>query len=207
MGDQKFWVEDTSQLFGNLNVLITNNMSRNQKLNALTRLCLIVAAVMYYMEYEYWGQFLLLGLGAILFMYYSDNSASKEGFTRTPTYIGNDFDQTVVTPVFAEEWHIPPPSYDLYVNLPEPDSDKQAPLKPQSYPYGQYLTKTNLLPSDEYHVRQGNGSHKTAREYVNSAFLRHDLAHREDMMRLHKKKLNRRFRHNLNDTFSPYSSY
>jgi hypothetical protein len=53
-----------------------------------------------------------------------------------------------------------------------------------------------------------NGGPKQAREYVNSAFTRHTLAYRDNLTRLYKKRLARRFRNsNVYDTFSPYSSY
>ena len=113
-------------------------------------------------------------------------------------------------PTYAEEWQIPPPAYDLYTNVPYTGAEAdtfEAPMRPQSYPYGQYLTNTNLMPGDEYYTRMGCGGARTAREYVNSTFLRHDLARRENMTRLYKKQLSRRFRNNTNDTFSPFVSY
>jgi hypothetical protein len=134
-----------------------------------------------------------------------------EHFSVVPTYVGTDFQQTIVAPTFAEEWQIPPPAYDLYTQVPYPGASQdtfETPLQPKSYPYAQYLTRTNLLPSDEYFTHLGCGGARTAREYINSTFLRHDLAYRENMTRLYKKRLNRRFRHNNSgDTVSPFSSY
>jgi len=75
------------------------------------------------------------------------------------------------------------------------------------YPYGQYLTRTNLLPSDEEATHMLNGGPRQAREYVNSNFARHTIAFRENMTRLYKKKLARRFRSNNNDVFSPFQGY
>ncbi len=51
------------------------------------------------------------------------------------------------------------------------------------------------------------GGARNAREYYNSTFLKNDLAFRENMTRIYKKKLDRRFRHNTQDTWSPFQSY
>ena len=224
--DVKFWTEDPCELFTNISVFPTVEMSRAGKLNALTRLAIAIAVIMYFMKYEHWFVFLVLALLMIIVLNYSnpqpplpkeviegggEEPENKiEEFTIVPTYTGTDFQQTIVAPTFAEEWQVPPPAYDLYTQVPYPGESQdtfQAPLKPQSYPYGQYLTRTNLLPSDEYYTHLGCGGAKTAREYVNSTYLRHDLSRRENMMRIYKKRLNRRFRHSSSDTFSPYHSY
>ena len=80
-------------------------------------------------------------------------------------------------------------------------------MNPQSYPYGQYLTRTNLLPSDEQTIRMGDGSVLKAREMVNSFWTRNDIAYKENMSRIHKLRQDRRFRHNTQDTFSPFHSF
>ena len=207
----KFWLEDPCILFTDICVFPTKEMSKEERLNALTRLALIISLVMYIMEYTNWFTFLVLALLIIFALQYagSQTGAKREEFTVVPTYVGTDFQQTIVSPTFSEEWQVPPPAYDLYTQVPYPNNSNffETPLKPQSYPYGQYLTKTNLLPSDEYYTHLGCGSPRTAREYVNSTFLRHDLARRENMTRIFKKSLARRFKHNSNDTFSPYHSY
>jgi hypothetical protein len=231
-----FWAKDPCVLFQNFAILPTPDMTKNEKLNALTRLAIAVSIIMYFMEYQHWFIFLILSLLVIVILAYAgdpesfttkslktpdesqemsiekDEEESEDGiekFTVTPTYVGTDFQQTVVSPTYAEEWQNPPPAYDLYTNVPStlyPETF-ETPLKPQSYPYGQFLTKTNLLPGDEYYTHLGCGGPRTARTYVNSTFLRNDLAFRDNMIRLYKKKLNRRFRQNNNDTFSPYNSY
>lgn len=228
----KFWLDDPCILVTDLAILPTQKMSKAEKLNALTRLVIIVGLCMYFAKYRQWATFIVCGVLLIILLYcgsgdsaqqfpspvtpasadttIDDRSELVENFSIVPTYIGTDFNQTIVSPTFAEEWQIPPPAYDQYTQIPYSGPEKdtfEMPLTPQNYPYGQYLTKTNLLPSDEYYTHMGCGGTQTAREYANSSFLRHDLAFRENMMRLHKKSLNRRFRHNTQDTFSPYHSY
>ena len=135
-----------------------------------------------------------------------------ENFTVTPTFLGTDFPQTVVAPLFAEEWQVPPPAYDIYINQAPNCNEASyqaftAPLRPQAYPYGQVLTSMNTLPGDEYAVRMMDGGSTRARQYMNNQFLRHDLARRDNQMRIYKKALNRRFRHtSCNDVVSPWTS-
>ena len=213
--EEKFWLDDPCTLFLNIRLFPLPEMSRNAKLNALTRCSLIISGVLYVMQYEWWFTFLILTILTILVLKYAGKGKgdddNKEGFTLVPTYANPDFQTTTVAPLFAEEWQIIPPAYDLYENQPPTAAEGatfEEPMNPQSYPYGQYLTRTNLLPSDEYGTHMLNGGPRQAREYINTSFLRHDMAHREQMTKLYKKKLARRFRHtNSSDTFSPFSGY
>lgn len=209
----KFWLEDPSILFTDIVFFPTAQMSREEKLNALTRLAIAISVLMYSTDCKHPTTFLL---GSILIIvaaeYIAKDKKPKseilEGFSVLPTAIGEDLTQTIIAPSFSEEHRIPPPAYDHQTQVEFIEAPYEEPMRPQSYPYGQYLTKTNLLPSDEYLVHMNpSGGSKTAREYASSAFLRNDLAHRENLSRIHKKSLNRRFRMNNNDTWSPYSSY
>lgn len=210
--DEKFWAQDPCVLLTNLSLLPTASQTKDQKLNALTRLAIIIAIVLYFMKYEYALQFALCAVLVILLLKYAGNGSGdrsetkKEGFTIVPTYANPDMQQTTVSPLFSEEWQIIPPAYDLYTNVPEKVTF-QAPLQPQSYPYGQFLSTTSLLPSDEQASRMLNGGPKQAREYANSAFLRHRLAFQDNIQKLYKLKLDRRYRQSGADSFSPYSSY
>jgi hypothetical protein len=147
---EKFWVHDPCVLVTDLRFVPTANMTKDEKLNALTRLIVIVAVVLYFMKVTQWSIFLLVSLLVILVFGYSGKGedGQKEGFTLTPTYTGLDFEQTTVAPTFAEEWQVYPSTYDVYENYPI-NVPFEEPLKLQNYPYGQYLTRTNLLPSDE----------------------------------------------------------
>ena len=71
-------------------------------------------------------------------------------------------------------------------------------------PYGQYLTVTNQLPGDQNYIRR-QGTLSTARAYANDAFRRHKDAFQEDMERIHKKKIARRFSSNLYTVSSAYT--
>jgi hypothetical protein len=197
-----FWMEKLKNEIGDFSC----GISVEKKLNIITAAGLICGGVLYVLKNEYWLHF-TVGVLLIVVVAYYVAIKRREHFSLVPTYTGTDFQQTVVAPTYAEEWQIPPPAYDLYTRLPPQQSFKQ-PLRPQNYPYGQYLTKTNLLPSDEYYVHNNIGGTKQAREYINSTFLRHDLAFKENMSRILKKKLQRRFRSDTyHDVVSPFSSY
>src|SRR5690242_6229004 len=134
--ETKFWINQPDILFTDLVFFPTADMTLNQKLNALTRLSIVIAVVMYVMEYPHWLTFLLIANLAIIIMFvinkskgqscgtsegsmgetYSTNNAEivpgtstlKEHFTITPTHIDDDFAQTVVAPLFAEEHKVLP---------------------------------------------------------------------------------------------------
>jgi hypothetical protein len=222
----KFWLSDPCILLTDFAILPTQEMTKAEKMNALTRLALIITGCMFFAKYKHWKAFGVCSILLIILVFVGTPDArdiSKkapetpetdesvvENFSIVPTYLGTDFNQTIVSPMFSEEWQIPPPAYDQYTQAPYTGDERdtfEMPLTPQSYPYGQYMTTTNLLPSDEYYIHMGCGGTQTAREYANSTFLRHDLANRENMTRLYKKSLARRFRHNTQDTYSPYHSY
>ena len=201
-------MERPCALIQDLRPIPVDTMTKDQKLNAVTRLVLLITLGLYWKKNKYWQYFLGVGLVAILAMKYS-KPCFREGFSVTPTYSGADFTQTIVAPTFAEEWQNPPPTYDIIETLSSLDDifEGTPDLDPRSYPYGQYLTKTNLLPSDEFDVHKSNMGLTKTREFMNNAYTRHDVAFRNDIMKIHKKKLARRFRQNCNDNFSPYHSY
>ncbi len=202
---ERFWAEDPSVLLKSPCIFPTSSMDPVEKLNALTRLSVIVAAILWYLDYKHWPTILLASLLAITIV--RCNRKKREQFTIVPTFNGTDLGQTSVAPLYAEEWQIPPPSYDLLENQTESGLTYGEPLYPQQYPHGQFLSTTNMLPSDEYGTHVLSGGQREARNYFNNSFLRHDLAHRENMTRILKKKMERRFRHNTQDTFSPFESY
>lgn len=202
-----FWMEDVSILLSDPVFFPTKDMTKDEKLNALTRLALIVSVVLYFVKYPSWHIVLLISISAIIMLKYGCKTLTDptiENFARTPTYLGNDFTQTIVPPIFAEEHHNPPMRYELFEEPPIPELPFTAP-EPHNHPYGQYITAHNMLPGDPALYRvQG---HRQAREYHNSAVMRSEVAARENATRLFKKKIARRYRHNMHDIISPYGKY
>ena len=223
MGDQKleggkFWAKDPCALFADWRIFPTTGMSQGEKLNAVTRLAIIIALILFLCDYAHWFTFLILAVLIILLISImwdkdgdkdgmtGEHDETKEGFTVTPTYMNLDLQQTSVTPLFSEEYQIYSPSYDVYDSIPAPVTFEE-PMSPQSYPYAQVLSDTNLLPSDDFYVKQMGGSVREAREFANDNWTRQSLAFRDNMTRIMKDRLARRFRSNAQDVLSPFNSY
>lgn len=214
MSNEKPWFEDICSLFNSWCFVPSADMSLGQKVNSVSRLVLVATGVAWGLGYKKWQYILIIGTAVVVIMYVTGKRT--EGFTvpgtitSTPGYYDGNFPTTVVSPVYAEEHQVPPPAYDIVTEVYSDDCDddevQEVKLEPASYPYGQYLTRTNLLPTDEYYVHLEDGL-TNARTFVNNAFTRNDVAHRDNIMRVYKKKLQRRFRHNCHDTFSPWHSY
>ena len=206
---EKFWVKKPCALFSSGTIFPTQTGTTDENLNSLTRLAFVIAIIMAAFGNKQWFLFLAAAILILVLLKYGATQSSPEFFTRTPTYVSDDFHQTVVPPLYAEEWQIPPPAYDIYDSATSNNIDYfPDPLKPQSYPYGQYRTITsNLTPPDSCVIDQTCGGATPAREYANSYWTRNSLAFRDNMTRIFKKSLARRFRQNCSDTFSPYSSY
>lgn len=204
----KFWLENPCVLISP-QIFPVYGMTKAEKLNAITRLIIIISVILYFLEVKWWSTFFLAALLIVIILEYAPFSTQifppLEGFSITPTYISPDFQQTVVAPTFSEEWRIPPPAYDVYSNYSEPMQFDDR-MNPMTFPYGQYLTPTNLLPQDEYYTRM-MCSKRNAREFASSAFLRHRMAFQENMTRMHKKEQDRRFRSTGGDSYSPYYSF
>jgi hypothetical protein len=151
-----------------------------------------------------------IGNDLMSLQYAANPTPSSEHFSIVPTSF-QPFETIVVSPIFAEEYHVRPPVYDLYINRPRQDAPYKQINKiedPRDFPYGQYLTTTNLLPGDEKKLSLYCNSKSKALGYVNSVFVMNDIAFRENMSRILLKKIKRRERHtNCNDSYSPYFSY
>ena len=99
--------------------------------------------------------------------------------------------QIVTAPIFADEWKTKPP---VYYHRIEPQMVQT--IFQDDVIYGQYITSTNLLPSDERHIRLFHNNLTEAREYMNNRFTMNDIEFRDNMSYIYKKKLLNRFRHN-----------
>jgi hypothetical protein len=214
----KFWIHDPCALLSSVNIFPLPSQSRSAKLNSLTRLSILIAIIMYFMEFKYWLVFLLFAMLAIIILNCAtkpkdkhksgDKGAEdkKEHFTIPPTYPHSDLTQTTVSPTFSEEWAIIPQTYNIYENSAEFLPQHEDP-PPESYSYGQFLSPTNWVPMDEYGIQMNSKGQRSAREFALNAFNRRSIAYRNDMSRLYKKSLQRRYRQASSNTVSPYTSY
>ena len=76
--NESFWLNDPKALLCNFNIMPTADMSVAQRLNALTRLLLVVTVVLYVLDYEQYLSVLILGLLLIVFL---SCNMPREGFT------------------------------------------------------------------------------------------------------------------------------
>ena len=74
----KFWLENPCSLFSTFAFFPSEGMTKAEKLNALTRLALIIGAVMYFMKYDHAVTFVLIGLLVIVALNYSSEEKYKE---------------------------------------------------------------------------------------------------------------------------------
>ena len=216
--EEKFWTDDFCALFRDpWRIVPLAKYTRNEKLNALTRLSILIALVLLVLGHEYWYIFLGLSVLILILLKYTCSENRVEGFSITPTYANNDLHTTTLAPAFSESHRGVPPSYDLQVNVPFEDPTVRYVQDPLlmgsrlSQPYGEYVTSlNNVLPADAANIRNLCSSGPvTAREYANSAFLRHRLGFQEDMTRIYKVKLSKRFRNNasVGNSFAPFYSF
>ncbi len=130
-----------------------------------------------------------------------------ENFSVDPRSL-TKFRHLTVSPMFAYEWHVIPPAYDLYYAKPPKNQElKDLSTDPQSYPYGQYHSITNLIPYQEKKVHLFCNGKSNAIGYINSEFTAHDIANRENIQHIPKLILKNRYRHDCYDTFSPFNSF
>jgi hypothetical protein len=225
---EKFWVEDISVLVNNIRLLPTDDMTRDEKLNVLMRIIIISTVALYFLKWTWWKEFVFgATLVCIFFKYNSLGCATdtRENFSVIPTMGPGDpaIAQTYITPLFSEEWVVNPALTDDITPL-NGHADDMFPTTlidntETSYPYGQYLTRTNLLPGTEARLAaqssagnkgmiNHNGGAMSAKEFANSEWLRNDLAHRENLITTYNRKMNRRYQNNGEGyIISPYKAY
>jgi Family of unknown function (DUF5762) len=213
----KFWLDDPGVLFRRFCLIPKRGNSLNENLNCLTILVVVIAVVLLLLNFP--NNYVLLGalllLVIIATIAQTCGGDDKEGFARDPHYVsGDDFIQTNVTPLVAEEWQFNPPAYELVSAVAADGRDPTEKVFGRGYeaippfaPYRQLLSRTNLMPNDEATVSLFSGGVTGARTFANDAFTRHTLASREDQTRLYKKINNRRYRSNGYDTISPFTSF
>jgi hypothetical protein len=193
-------------------------MDREERFNAISWLLIYISLLIFIYNYNnkkvgvcdsYLA--LIFLVGSLLFVsifYFTGSDKKVEGFSVTPGAT-QPFQSVTVAPTYASEWHEPPFEYTVIQDrVPDFDVPKLTELEPSVYPYSQYVSNVNLLPYDDYVLRvEGDGTEQFARNFVNDATTRHDLAFREESTRIHKLKMARKFRQSCSDTFSPLSSY
>lgn len=69
-GTNNFWLEDWRSLFNTYTLLPTYEMSEAERLNAITRLIIVIAIILAIMRVGSWILFLILGIILIIILWY-----------------------------------------------------------------------------------------------------------------------------------------
>lgn len=79
---EKFWLEDPSALFQSLTLIPQCDMSIPERLNALTRLILVITLILFFLRLCWW-LFLLLGIIMVIILYliYYNQKPVTENYT------------------------------------------------------------------------------------------------------------------------------
>lgn len=225
---QQFWVNDPCILFTDIVFFPVQSMTPNEKLNAITRLVLLITIIMIACRYEYWAAFLLVGLVIVLLgkliivpLISTPTSETIENFSVSPTYVpvnanmyevcasdgipdvspvysDYDFKTITVPPVFSEEWRSPPPCYDSHDV--SADLTDLCDIEDDRPVYAQYITPSNLLPYQQ--LGTFNQTLDYAKLYMNDEFTKDTLQFRNDMTRLFTNKVDRWYRGGCYDALS-----
>jgi hypothetical protein len=67
---EKFWIENPADIFSNVNIFPSNNMTDEQKYNSITRLIILIAIFLYILGWKSTSIFFFLSIILIVFVYY-----------------------------------------------------------------------------------------------------------------------------------------
>ena len=65
-----FWIEDPKVLFNTFELIPNGKMTDAERLNAMTRVIIIIAAIMFLFKFPVWWLFLSLGLMVVIIFWY-----------------------------------------------------------------------------------------------------------------------------------------
>jgi hypothetical protein len=202
--EEKFWAESPCDLLTDLSIVPVKTMTMDQKLNALTRLLIVVSVICYFLGYSWWYILLLVGLVVIVFFKYTRKGGKREGFSIPPTNLVGSQLVTTIPPVLGEQWESPLPTYNSYQTMVDgmPDCSIPPTFDESAFPvYGQYYQTSSLQPFRSEEVR--NKSLVDATVQLTDAWTYDQLQHRNDLTRNFTNSLNRTWRNGCFDAISP----
>jgi hypothetical protein len=90
----KFWLEDPTALFRERNIIPSPGQTYNQKLNALTRLAILIAIVLFFFPLGSFWMFLVGALIIIIILYYlnknnNNNNNNNQGKVENKNFQNN----------------------------------------------------------------------------------------------------------------------
>jgi len=66
----KIWIEDPSVLFQTFDIIPNQDMTEAERLNAMTRVVIIITAIMFIIKFPLWWIFLIIGIITIIVLWY-----------------------------------------------------------------------------------------------------------------------------------------
>lgn len=72
------WIENPSILFRNYTLIPSCGMTEAERLNAITRLIIVITVILFFIPIASWWIFFLLGLGLVLLLYFTSKNKNDQ---------------------------------------------------------------------------------------------------------------------------------
>ena len=107
---EKFWLNDPKALFSSTNVIPNSDMTNAERLNALTRLLLVITTGMYFLGYDQY--FTVLALGILLIIILRSNQPREHFYPEITERQALDQGIRTFDPSYDSQPHVSHPSTD-----------------------------------------------------------------------------------------------
>lgn len=82
-----FWINDPRALFSSTDLVSRDNMTNAERLNALTRVIVIISIIMFLVRFPLWWLFLLIGLIFVIILFYMEQRYWNKEYLRKPSIV------------------------------------------------------------------------------------------------------------------------
>lgn len=82
-----FWFEDMSSLFKTIDIIPSESMTDAERLNAMTRVIIVISVIMFILKVPIWWFFLSMGLLVTVVLWYIMKGREKEYVRRQKAYL------------------------------------------------------------------------------------------------------------------------
>lgn len=181
---EKFWLECPVQLFKSLDIVPEKSMCVGSKLNALTRLALLISLVLFVAKIKEWYMFLIGALVFVVFSYFVCNG-TKEGFSGIQT----------LNPVWYHDQSTPIESIDAMCNqdyeLVDDHYTNDVEYIDTEYRPRLYFGVSRLMPDEEDQFE--NLDRQQLQRLNTEKYADRTIEARESIVQIFKKELEERF--------------
>lgn len=182
---EKFWLECPLSLFESFDIIPEKSMCTNSKLNAATRLAILISIVLYFAKIKEWYLFLGGALTLIILSKYVFCSGTKEGYKEIPTLTPVWFHKEPITPV---------EQLDAICNadfeMVEDEVDDVEYVDDEYQPR-RHLGISNMMPDEE--ELPDHMDRRQLQQLNTSRYADRIVAAREDVVKFFKKEMQERF--------------